>query len=300
MINLACYLCGANDYSVLFPGNSETITLTADHVAARKGNVTKEVSYNWVKCCQCGLVYANPAPSAEVLANVYAASDQSAYGDETKNIAATYGRYLHNFRSSVTNKRNALDIGAGDGFFLRTLLAFGFENVVGIEPSVTACENANDDVRPFLINKMFDENDFAPESFDLISCFQTLEHVPDPNALLANMAHILAPDGVIYCVAHNFGSFGVKVLGAKHPIVNAGHLTLFDKTTITAIFAKYFDVIDVFPVRNKYSILYWLSLVPMSDTLKTKLTALFVHLGIARLNLTMSLGNMGIIAKKRP
>jgi SAM-dependent methyltransferase len=299
MNHIGCYLCGANDYTVLFPGNFNNSELTTDHVTARKGNVTKEISYRWVKCRRCNLVYANPAPDVEMLAQLYATSDQSEYNDETKNIAATYGAYLYKYGNNIANKNLALDIGAGNGFFLRTLLDFGYTKVIGIEPSVKACLNAPDDVRPFLLNKMFSEEYFAPESLDFISCFQTLEHVPDPNALLVSISRLLAPEGIIYCIAHNFGSLGVRIFGEKHPIVNAGHLTLFDDKTIAAMFAKYFDVIAVFPIRNKYSIRYWLSLVPLNEKVKTILVKMCSLVDIDRASLTMSLGNMGIIAKKR-
>lgn len=299
MEKITCYLCGADNYAVLFPGNVEETNLTAEHLTARKGNITKEVSYRWVRCSVCGLVYANPAPDMEMLTQLYAKSDQSDYGDETDNIAATYGKYLRKHRELVLNKRRALDVGAGNGFFLRTLLDFGFDSVVGIEPSVIACQNAPSDLRPLLVNKMFNSSDFDSGTFDLVSCFQTIEHVPDPNNLLASIAELLAPDGIVYCVAHNFGSFGVKILGAKHPIINAGHLTLFDDSTISAMFAKYFDVVTVFPVRNKYSVRYWLSLLPLSENLKSGIARYLATFGLDKANLSMSLGNMGVIAKKK-
>jgi len=299
MQNTLCTLCYSNDYTVIFPGNSSAINLLPEHVAARKGNINKVFSYNWVRCNKCGLVYANPIPDENILSAIYVASDQGCYSDETVNLSYTYEKYLIAHSGAIENRGIALDVGAGTGFFLRSLKNFGFFTVVGIEPSATTYASAAPDIKPYLRNTMFIENDLTPESFDLISCFQTLEHVISPDQLLAGFSRLLAPKGIIYSVAHNFGSLGVKLLGARHPIVNAGHLTLFDMETIRKMFEKFFDVVDVFPISNRYSLAYWLTLFPFPDKIRKAFLACSRALRIDCLPLTMSLGNMGIIARKR-
>ncbi len=89
------------------------------------------------------------------------------------------------------------------------------------------------------------------------------------------------------------------MLGAKHPIVTAGHLTLFDINTLSKMFSKYFDVIEAFKISNRYSLRYWISLFPFNEPLKALFLKTCAALHIDRAPLTMSLGNIGLIARKR-
>ena len=299
MQEISCYLCKSNEYMVIFPGSSSDIELSPEHIAARQGEINKEFSYTWVRCKKCDLVYANPVPDEMSLSKLYAASDQGSYLDETVNLANTYGRYLISHSNAIVQRGVALDVGAGTGFFLKILKSQGFNAVIGIEPSAAACASADPEIREHLRNTMFSEDDLAPESIDLISCFQTLEHVSQPDNLLASFSRLLTKGGIVYAVAHNFGSLGVKLLGAKHPIVNAGHLTLFDMQTIRKMFEQRFEVIDVFPISNTYSLEYWLTLLPVPKRVRQLLHKCASILHISRLPLTLSLGNMGIFARKK-
>ena len=300
MKNVDCYICGKNDATTLFPGNMSDSDLRPEHIAARQGAINKEFMYNWVRCNTCGLVYVNPVPDKEKLERLYAESDQRAYTDEVDNLSKTYCKYLYRYGKHLTRRGTALDIGAGSGFFLKALKEFGFQNVTGLEPSVSACASAPDDLRGLIKNTSFDERDFVPGSMDFISCMQTLEHVFFPNQLIDSLARVLADNGLVYIVTHNFGAIGVKIFGARHPIVNAGHLALFDEKTLRKLLEKKFDVIDVFKISNRYSLKYWTSLFPMNPKLKSVLTKVLEKTRLASIPLTLSMGNIGIIARKSP
>ncbi len=299
MNETACYLCGSeSDFSVLFPGQNSIKELRPDHIAARKGSINKEFSYNWVKCNRCGLVYVNPTPDARFLEQIYEQSDQGLYQDESNNIAWTYSRYLRRFSGLLNRRCAALDVGAGDGFFLKELRDLGFQDVLGLEPSADACRRAKSEVSPFLLNQSFRESDFRAGSFDFISCFQTLEHLPNPDRIVSGFQRLLAPGGLVYCVAHNFTSLSAKFLGAHHPIVNAGHLTLFDEVTLKAFFKKYFNVLAVFKIANRYSVRYWVSLLPIPESIKGNLIDILTSSGLSTTPLTLSAGNIGLVAQK--
>ena len=99
-------------------------------------------------------------------------------------------------------------------------------------------------------------------------------------------------------VAHNFDSLGVRLLGVRHPIVNAGHLALFDPRTLRKIFARHFEVMDVFKIVNRYSLHYWLSLVPVNERLKARMSRAVSSSALSSVTLDLSLGNMAIVARK--
>lgn len=299
MYQVVCYLCESSDYAVIFPSKDCEVELTEKHIAARQGSINQQYLSNWVRCNRCGLVYANPVPEETILEKLYTISNQSGYYDEEVNVADTYECYLRRHSRYIQKKRMALDIGTGNGFFLRRLLALGFEHVLGVEPSVLAYSKATPDIRSFIINKTFAEEDFMPKSIDCITCFQTLEHFYYPNRVIEAFSRLLSPGGLVYCVAHNFDAFGVRLLGRRHPIVNAGHLTLFTSKTLAAIFSKYLEVLDVFNIGNRYSLRYWLSLLPINSILKNGILSVCASIKIDKWPLTLSLGNIGIIARRR-
>lgn len=298
MDHVDCYLCGSNDFDIVFKG-SEGIELRPEHVAARQGSVNKEYCYRWVKCKKCKLVYANPVPSLAELEELYSKSEQGGYDAEEDNLSYTYGRYLKKYSSFIKNKGTAIDVGAGSGFFLKNLLDIGFADVVGFEPSKEACESVSAEVASMLKNEPYRESNLGLNSVDFISCFQTLEHINEPDKLIESFSRVLKKDGLVYCVAHDFGSLGVKLIGEKHPIVNAGHLTLFDQKTISLMFDRFFEVLAVFPVANKYSLNYWLTLVPLPDKIKDIIHNILNKIGLGKLTCSLKMGNMGIVARKR-
>lgn len=298
MLSVKCHLCGTDDYQVLFPGNSRQLTLRAEHIAAREGGITQQYRHNWVRCNHCGLVYVNPVPDPHELEALYRESDQGGYDREIDNVVHTYSKYLSRYLKLLPKRGLALDVGAGSGFFLQAMLRLGFRKVVGFEPSSSAYQKASPEIKPHIINGPFSEDAISPGSVDLITCFQTLEHLPNPGETLARFAGLLRPGGLVMVVAHNFASLGVRLLGVRHPIVNAGHLTLFDPLTIRGLFARRFDVIDVFKVVNRYSLHYWLSLLPVNERLKRGMTKAVSNLGLSRVTLDLSLGNMAIVARK--
>ncbi|MCG2660976.1 MAG: class I SAM-dependent methyltransferase [Kiritimatiellae bacterium] len=299
MNNQVCCVCQSPDYTVLFPGRGLDRDLTPEHIAARKGSINTAYRHNWVRCRHCGLVYVTPPPREDVLAALYTESDQSGYDREVGHLVYTYGRYLAQYQSWIVKRSLALDIGAGNGFFLATLKQFGFAKVIGIEPSTTACKAATEDIRPLLINRMFSAKDFAPGSVDFTSCFQTLEHCYRPDLFVEELAAVLSEGGIVFCVCHDAGALGVKLLGARHPIVNAGHLTLFNRKTLTMLFSSRFDVLAVFPIRNRYSLSYWISLLPIGDAQKCCLTRPAARLHLETKTLDLNLGNMGLIARRK-
>jgi SAM-dependent methyltransferase len=294
-----CHLCGSHDYRVMFAGSGPDTELTADHIGARKGSINKAYSHTWVRCACCNLVYANPVPDEEVFGRLYEVSDQGDYEREVDNLTHTYEKYLLKNAQLVSRKGMAVDIGAGNGFFLRVLLGFGFAEVRGVEPSRATCDSAAEDVRPFMINKMYDERDFEPGSVDFISCFQTLEHVYRPDELIASFARLLSKGGVVYAVAHDFEALGVRLLKEKHPIVNAAHLTLFDPCTLARMFGKHLEVLSVFRISNRYSLRYWISLLPLHKAAKDLALQGLSFFRMERIPLTLSLGNIGIVARRR-
>lgn len=116
---------------------------------------------------------------------------QASSVDEADHLA----RYR--FAAEVARGCRVLDIACGTGYSAPMFLDAGAVSVVGVDVEHEAVRHAastygGPDAR-------FEVGDIvtfgAGQSFDLITCFETIEHVPDARAALLNLRGLLAPGG---------------------------------------------------------------------------------------------------------
>jgi SAM-dependent methyltransferase len=251
-----------------------------------------------VECNLCGMLYANPVLRPETLADAYKDASFDS-GAESRLAAATYRSLLEPYLAAMPSRTSALDIGAGDGAFVEELLALGFRNVVGVEPSTAPIEAAKPAIRSYLKHGIFAAEQFAPESFDLITCFQVIEHVWDPVKITSDALALLKPGGLFLIVAHDRRAFSARVMGTKSPIFDIEHLQLFDRSTGVTLLRKVgFDSIKFSGVRNKYPVDYWIKLFPFPGIVKSALRRLAGTSGIGGLLLSLPAGNLAVIGQK--
>src|ERR1043165_5288943 len=243
----ACPVCGSTDESRVFaPVNIDAEHFNAFSFASRK--LPEYMHARLIECPTCDVVYANPAIASESLASAY---EEAAFysKEEGRHAARTYGSYLARILPRLPDRRGALDIGTGEGSFLRELLRAGFRDVVGVEPSRAPIEAAAADVRPLIRQQMFQTDTFPPESFRLIACFQTIEHLRDPLAICRYAFRALKPGGAFFLIGHNRRAFSAAVLGRKSPIFDVEHLQLFSKRSFRHLLrAAGFTGITVEPI----------------------------------------------------
>ena len=129
----ACPVCGSRDQSHLFAEASVRME-ELDRLAFAARKSPEYMHWRLSVCDECDLLYADPAPRPEDLAWLYREADFDS-GEEARLAARTYSTFLPRILEAIPDRDGAVDIGTGDGSFLRELLAAGFENVFGIEPS---------------------------------------------------------------------------------------------------------------------------------------------------------------------
>ena len=205
-----------------------------------------------MECPLCDVLYASPIPPVESLDDAYhdAAYDSTL---EASYAAATYRTLLD--RIVLRDLRSAVDIGAGDGAFLEQLLHAGFDRVVGFEPSAAPRSVAPQDVRAYIRPEPFTPHLLPEDTFTLVSCLQTIEHVPDPLGLCREAARILAPDGAMMIVCHDRRAISARLPSRNRasPIFDIEHLQLFSPKSIRTLLTRAgFDRITVARFRNRY------------------------------------------------
>jgi len=107
------------------------------------------------------------------------------------------GRYVLATLAStgVEHGSRALDIGSGGGFLAATLSDAGYE-VVGIDPEASAVRDAALHVAGSFALALGERLPFADCTFDAVVCSEVLEHVEDPDAVIAEASRVLRPGGV--------------------------------------------------------------------------------------------------------
>lgn len=295
-----CAICNSfNNSTILFPPRLPAQNLDSSPYAPRRKR--DFFHYRIVKCKTCGLLRSDPLIDKNELKQLYFDSECN-YTDENENIPLkkTYGHYFANVLNKYDIEKNSfLDIGCSNGFILEKALEFGFKKITGVEPSTDAIDNASSHIKPFILNGMFDEKMFEKDSFDMITFFQTFDHIAEPNIFLQNCFNVLKDNGFILAINHNAQSFSAKIMGEKSPIIDIGHAYLYDLITMKKIFEKNnFFVHSVFPIKNTVSIERLIQLLPIDFTKTDKIIKLARALKINKFSLKLPLGNLGIIAQK--
>ena len=116
-----------------------------------------------------------------------------------------------------------LDVGCGGGL-LSEALAARDADVVGIDLAGTSLEVARRhavEAETHVEYRQIDAASLAsqePGQFDVVTCLELLEHVPDPEALVAACSLAVRPGGAVFfsTINRNFKSFLLAIVGAEH------------------------------------------------------------------------------------
>ena len=247
--------------------------------------------YALFECGKCKTLFTNRDVNLDELLKNY---DEAGYDSSLEAIyaAKTYvsliRKYLPEFKGTV------LDIGAGDGAFLSKAKKFFANQAVGIEPSKAALEvNSDQEISLFYTSfETYSEADY----FDMLTCFQTIEHLNDPVKFLDKVKIHLKSSGYFVVTCHNNQSFVNRLLGEKSPIFDVEHLQIFSKSGIEELFKKSgFEIVVSQPYRNKYPLSYWARLAPIPNFMKNKFeNSKF----FSKISLPINVGNHFIVGKK--
>jgi 2-polyprenyl-3-methyl-5-hydroxy-6-metoxy-1,4-benzoquinol methylase len=102
-----------------------------------------------------------------------------------------------------------LDVGCGSGWSSNLLAEKGY-SVAGVDLDANAFEPAETQDCRFYAGSVM-ELPFPDNSFDVVTSYQMLEHVPDPELALREMLRVLKPGGKFCLVGPNCISIGVSL-----------------------------------------------------------------------------------------
>lgn len=166
------------------------------------------------------------------MASLYRKMDVTIYEAELGGRLATAARHLSIVTRFVTKGR-LLDVGCASGLFLQAARDAGWA-VVGVEPSEALFAKAKAALGESteLHCTTLEHTKFATASFDAVTMWDVLEHVPDPLGFLQACASLLKPGAHLFVNVPDLDSFEARILGKRWPLLLAEHLNYFNRKSL--------------------------------------------------------------------
>jgi 2-polyprenyl-3-methyl-5-hydroxy-6-metoxy-1,4-benzoquinol methylase len=201
------------------------------------------------------MLITHPQPSLENLGKYYESVDYISHTDSKRSLfekayhfvkSIALKNKLNLINSLQPNKGSILDIGAGTGDFLSVAKENGW-HTIGVEPSDKAKAIAKQKGVTFV----GETSELESHSFDVISMWHVLEHVPDLDEQLKELKRLLKPNGTLIIAVPNFKSFDAKYYGKFWAAYDVPiHFWHFSKKAIKSLFEKEeMKLVKVLPMK---------------------------------------------------
>lgn len=228
-------------------------------------------SFQLIENTKYGFLETIPQPSPEALPDYYKSEDYISHTDSKRNLfekvyhlvrTISLKQKLKLINSRNTSNKNLLDVGCGTGDFLQIAKQNNW-TVTGIEPNEQARTLANKKTgnAVFEINQLLK---FERESFDVITLWHVLEHLPKLEEHIQIFKKLLKPNGSLIIAVPNYKSYDAqyyKEFWAAYDVPR--HLWHFNKESISKLVnivslevekrkPMYFDAFYVSLLSEKY------------------------------------------------
>jgi predicted SAM-dependent methyltransferase len=204
-------------------------------------------------------VFTSPRGDEQQFTINYESVEDPLYLQERPAREITFKKHLNHLEKYTGQGvgRRLLDVGAYIGVFIEAANATGWR-ASGIEPSDWAVRvaqtNELDVIQGFFPPS---EDVFQAESFDVITMWDVIEHVTDPDATLRAAFKLLKPGGWIAVHTMDIDSLLSKVMGKRWPWLMEMHIYYFSRRTLGKMLENAgFELMQVKPegryLRLKY------------------------------------------------
>ena len=223
----ACPVCKNTNLQVYLEGDGEALD------ASMIGSSRKTISAGRIlRCRDCDFGFRQARFDERSLAELYRKMDPQVYEAELSGRRKTALRHINIVRRYVREGR-ILDVGCTSGLFLSLAADAGFEST-GVEPSDALSRRAQAALgaRGTVLACMLEQAPVSEGSFDAITLWDVLEHVPDPLAMLHRCRTLLRPGGYIFLNVPDLDSIQARLLKNRWPLLLAEHLNYFNRRSL--------------------------------------------------------------------
>lgn len=185
----------------------------------------------FVRCRNCAFVFINPRPSAAWLAARYEYYG-TAYFTKASKLESDFHIARHDVELALLRglRGTLLDVGCATGSFVAAAKAAGFD-ARGIDISPESTRYGREVLGLALDVGDLYERRYPTGTFDIVTLWVTLEHLPDPNRFLAEARRLLVPGGRVAISVPNHASLTQRILGRRDRYVGIDHVNYFTRDT---------------------------------------------------------------------
>lgn len=190
-------------------------------------------AHQLVKCKKCGFVFNEKIPTLEELNAHYSQYAYASEGYLSPLTIKSYNLLLDEFEK-YRKTGNLLDVGCGRGWFLEQARKRGWK-VYGTEYSEKAielCEGKEISMNQGELNA----DNYEGIEFDVVTSFEVIEHINNPNEDLTAINSVLRKGGLFYCTTPNFNSVMRYYLKENYNVIDyPEHLSYYTQRTLTKV-----------------------------------------------------------------
>lgn len=203
--------------------------------------------FELIKNSEFGFLETIPQPISEKIPEYYKSEDYISHTDSKRNLFEKVYHFIRNIslkkklnlvNSFSVKEKKLLDVGCGTGDFLQIMQKNKWE-AFGIEPNERARAVANKKTN-HSVYESSQLNVFNPASFDVITLWHVLEHLPNLEIHIATFKKLLKPKGVLIIAVPNYKSYDAKHyknFWAAYDVPR--HLWHFNRNSISSLVSKY-------------------------------------------------------------
>ncbi|MDH3972665.1 MAG: class I SAM-dependent methyltransferase [Deltaproteobacteria bacterium] len=178
-------------------------------------------SFQIKRCNKCRIAWTCPIPDKEQLSCYYPDEYHGKGGQERFNpLMEFFVNLSRRKRASIVTaftegkSGKILDIGCGRGVMLNILKKMGWQ-VCGTELSKKSSSFARERHEIEVITKDISHCDFPEKSFDIVTMWHVLEHLPAPFSTIEEVGRILKDGGRLIVEVPNFGGLQATFFANK-------------------------------------------------------------------------------------
>jgi len=222
----------------------------------------KAFEFNMSICRACKLIFCNPYPNDEQLV-VYYNSKMKSFENEFFRESFDARVELFKPRVEIIKKYktngNLLDVGSAIGIFIEALSQnSSLFDVTCCDMSREACKELSNKYPDYsVINDNF-LNISTNNKYDIVSMWDTIEHIVDLNTMLSKVYGLLKDDGIFIFSTPNTKSFEWDMAKENHvQLLPPGHVNLMNAFNIELLLKNNsLKVIDSYTLNASLDISY--------------------------------------------
>ena len=221
-----CLFCGTREPQLLYPALDHQRELSPVFAAATGVRGLCRI----VRCPDCRLAWVSPRLPSRVIAEAYRQSEDPLYVAQAEARRRSFRRNLALVNRYARGGR-LLDVGCAAGYFLDVCRDAGWD-AHGIEPNAGFVTMAQSRHGPAVTEGTLSSSSFEPQSFDVVTMWDVLEHSTDPRLELEIGARLLRPGGLLFVNFPNIESLSARLTGPRWWFLLSHHLYYFTPSTL--------------------------------------------------------------------